>query len=187
MQHWDINTKKTQRTIKHLLRSLGGKGCEKSILATFFQPPLREGCMQRSVFISSHYPAFFGAWEERRGLDMKHYSQPAKLEFLFILCRSSCPVVILEKVVLKICSKFTGEHPWHVYELWVLSIMMIMFISGFPWKVAQMISSKFIVSSWEETFHTNKFVLITGMRMLWCYNDFRSLGPIDKSSKISQW
>ena len=111
MQHWDINTKKTQRTIKHLLRSLGGKGCEKSILATFFQPPLREGCMQRSVFISSHYPAFFGAWEERRGLDMKHYSQPAKLEFLFIICRSSCPVVILEKVVLKICSKFTGEHP----------------------------------------------------------------------------
>ena len=120
MQHWDINTKKTQRTIKHLLRSLGGKGCEKSILATFFQPPLREGCMQRSVFISSHCPAFFGAWEERRGLDMKHYSQPAKLEFLFIICRSSCPAVILEKVVLKICSKFTGEHPCRSAILFVI-------------------------------------------------------------------
>ena len=28
------------------------------------------------------------------------------------VCRSSHPEVFLEKGVLKICSKFTGEHPW---------------------------------------------------------------------------
>ena len=36
----------------------------------------------------------------------------SKLRSIDIICRSSHPEVLLGKGVLKICSKFTGEHSW---------------------------------------------------------------------------
>ena len=43
---------------------------------------------------------------------LKNYEVNWKLTTNHIVYRSSRPEVFVGKVVLKICSKFTGEHPW---------------------------------------------------------------------------
>ena len=42
---------------------------------------------------------------------------------------------------------FHSAYSWRIYKLWDLSIMLIISTRGFPWKIAQIISSEFIVSS----------------------------------------
>ena len=62
--------------------------------------------------MGGHFPADVKMTVWKRFSGASEPCQTSKMElFAKIVCRSSPPEVFLRKSVLKICSKFTGEHP----------------------------------------------------------------------------